>query len=106
MKTTMERVAPIEGVTWTWNEKSRKQGKKPGSADAGVIAQDVEAAFPELVVAIDGVKRVNYTGLAGILLEGLKELHVGVQKLERRVAALERSARPPTSGSSRRRKSR
>src|SRR5258706_11858812 len=44
-----DRLAQIRGVTWTWNEQASVAGKEPGAADAGVLAQDVEAVYPELV---------------------------------------------------------
>jgi hypothetical protein len=49
----------IRGVTWTWKSTPARVGKRPGSLDAGVIAPDVEAVLPELVVTIDGIKRVS-----------------------------------------------
>ena len=39
----------------------------------GVIAQEVESVFPELV-ADTNPKQVNYNGLIGVLIEAVKEL--------------------------------
>lgn len=89
-----DRLAQIRGVTWTWNEASAEHGKVPGSEDAGVIAQEVEAVFPELVVTTpEGVKRVNYTGLVGVVIEAVKELKAKNDALEKRVAELEKAQR-------------
>lgn len=91
-----DRLARIRGVTWTWNDASASHGKVPGSEDAGVIAQDVEAVFPELVETTpEGVKRVNYTGLVGVLVEAVKELKAKNDALEKRVAELEQARREP-----------
>lgn len=50
----------------------------------GVIAQEVEAVFPELVgVSEQGYRTVNYAGLVAVLIEAVKELDARVQALER-----------------------
>jgi hypothetical protein len=52
----------------------------------GVIAQDVEAVFPELVTTgADGHKRVAYTGLIGPLIEAVKELDERLRAVEERL---------------------
>jgi Chaperone of endosialidase len=87
-----DRLDKIRGVTWTWTESAGPLGKDPGSADAGVIAQEVEAVFPELVVTTpEGIKRVNYTGLVGVVIEAVKELKARNEALEQRVAELEKA---------------
>ena len=39
----------------------------------GLLAQDIEKVFPELVSESHGVKSVNYQGLVPILINALKE---------------------------------
>jgi hypothetical protein len=52
----------------------------------GIVAQEVEKVFPELVVeGEDGVKRVCYEGLIGPLIEAVKELDARVAALEQRL---------------------
>jgi hypothetical protein len=60
----------LHGVNFAW--KADKDKKK----QLGVIAQDVEKAFPELVEtdSATGMKSVNYPGLAAVALQGVKEL--------------------------------
>jgi hypothetical protein len=49
----------------------------------GVVAQDVEKVFPELVTTgRDGFKRVNYVGLIGPLIEAVKELDQRLSAIE------------------------
>jgi hypothetical protein len=87
-----DKLARIRGVTWAWNDQAAAVGKQPGAEDAGVIAQEVEAVFPDLVVTLaDGYKRVNYTGLVGVVIEAVKELKAKNDALERRVAELEKA---------------
>ena len=48
----------------------------------GVIAQDVEKVFPELVHGEEGEKSLQYSGLVGALIEAVKELSAKVAVLE------------------------
>jgi hypothetical protein len=53
----------------------------------GVIAQDVEAEFPELVqVDARGFKTVHYPGLIAPLIEAVKELDERLRRVEERLA--------------------
>jgi uncharacterized small protein (DUF1192 family) len=55
----------------------------------GVIAQEVEKVFPELVTIDEqGRKKVEYEGLIAPLIEAVKELDERVRSLETEIAAL------------------
>ena len=56
---------------------------------AGVIAQDVEKVYPELVEEVEGYKHLQYNALIGVLVEAVKELTTKVETLETKVATLE-----------------
>ena len=81
-----EKLANIRGVSWQWRDDAPDDAKElPGM---GVIAQEVERVFPELVVTgDDGIKRVFYMGLIGPLIEAVKELDDRVRALEAQLAA-------------------
>ena len=88
----LDKLDRLRGVTWTWNRRAAEEGKTPGTEDAGVIAQEVEAAFPELVATSEkGHKQVSYTGLIGVLIQAVKELKAENDALAARVAALEKA---------------
>ena len=70
----LSRLSNIEGVGFAW--------KKTGARTYGVIAQDVEKEFPELVHT-DEFKSVNYNGLVGVLIEAIKELKAEVEELKK-----------------------
>ncbi|WAC13750.1 tail fiber domain-containing protein [Dyadobacter pollutisoli] len=65
------------------------------SLQTGVIAQEVEEIFPELVKTDkDGMKSVNYTGLIPHLIESVKELKAENEELKKsvkRIGSLEAS---------------
>ena len=48
----------------------------------GLLAQDIEKVFPELVHGEEGEKSLQYSGLVGALIESVKELSTKVADLE------------------------
>ena len=65
----LETVNRLRGVSFDWKKKHK-------GSSIGVIAQEVEKVFPELVDehALNGMKTVNYSALIGVLIEAVKEL--------------------------------
>jgi trimeric autotransporter adhesin len=56
----------VRGVSWQWRD-SNPLGL--AGSEAGVIAQEVEAVFPELVSTdAKGFKTVSYGGLVAVLI--------------------------------------
>ena len=77
----------IEPITNTLDKLQQITGYKykldNASIDSmGVIAQDVEKVFPELVHGNEGSKTLQYSGLIGVLVEAVKDLSAKVKKLE------------------------
>lgn len=76
----LDKLNKINGVSFTWNEISHKE---TGKKDIGVIAQEIEEVFPEIVETRDnGYKAVDYPKLTALLIEAVKELSDKVKKLE------------------------
>ena len=75
------RFRDLRGVTWEWLEDAPAEAlDQPGF---GVIAQEVERVFPELVETTpEGIKRVHYYGLIAPLIEAVKELDARLAALE------------------------
>ena len=68
----LDKISLLNGVTFDWNDKA---GNIAGKHDVGLVAQDVEAVFPELVNENeDGYKTVSYSGLVAPLVEAVKEI--------------------------------
>ena len=61
----LDKLSQIRGVSFDW------VGREESSM--GVIAQEVESVFPEIVSTTEP-KQVNYNGLIGVLVEAVKEL--------------------------------
>ena len=105
----LEKLEQLRGVSFEWNEAAASlTGHTPGQRDIGVIAQEIEAIFPELVTTwgTEGYKAVAYEKLTSVLIAAAKELKAAtdaqqqhIVALEARLAALERTAEiPQTSG--------
>jgi hypothetical protein len=71
---TLEKIDDINGVTFEW--------KTTNSTSGGIIAQDLEKVFPDLVINSGEYKTVNYNGLIGVLVESIKELKSEVEYLK------------------------
>ncbi|HET8859379.1 tail fiber domain-containing protein [Marivirga sp.] len=74
----------MRGVSYNWIDKNKSQKNQ-----IGVIAQEVEAIYPEFVHTDEnGMKAVNYAQMTAVLIEAIKELHHKVENLEKENAAL------------------
>ena len=70
----LDLIEQIRGINFTW--------KTNGIKSMGVLAQDVEKVFPELVHGNEGSKTLQYSGLIGALIESVKELSAKIATLE------------------------
>lgn len=74
----LNRIVPY---TYYWKEGSPAR-------QLGVMAQDVEAVFPELVhTRADGYRTVNYSGFVPLLLNALQEQQDTINRLQKQLAA-------------------
>ena len=81
-------VLALRGVRYQWNALGVRRGGTAGAEQVGVLAQEVEKIFPELVTTnADGYKAVNYAQLAPVLIEALKEQQAQLEGLKAQVAA-------------------
>ena len=80
---TLYKLLQIDGKTYTMKRDATKKQK------IGLLAQDIEKVFPELVVENKGVKSVNYQGLVPVLINALKEQDGKMKEQEKRLERLE-----------------
>ena len=82
---TLSKLLLIDGKSYIMN--------KSGEEKIGVLAQDIQKVFPELVSEDDNeMLSVNYQGLVPVLINALKEQQVEIEKLkeqEKRIIKLE-----------------
>jgi hypothetical protein len=81
----LEKLEKIRGISFEWNESSKSLGFSVGEREIGVIAQEVETEFPELVYNLKAheYKAVSYDKMAGVLIEAIKELKAKHDELVR-----------------------
>ena len=78
---TLAKLLLIDGKTYTM--------KKNGKQKIGVLAQDIQKVFPELVTTDDkDMLAVNYQGLVPVLINAIKEQDDKVSRLEKLVEKL------------------
>ena len=75
----LAKVLSISGNTYTWNDKSGKEG-----TDVGVIAQEVLEVLPEAVTTRDnGYLAVDYQKLIPLMIEAIKDLKSEIDELKK-----------------------
>ena len=78
---TLAKLLLIDGKTYTM--------KKNGKQKIGLLAQDIQKVFPELVTKDDKeMLAVNYKGLVPVLINALKEQDDKISRLEKLVEKL------------------
>ena len=71
----LHRLCRVRGVEYVRKDTGRKE--------IGVVAQEIEQEFPEVVFeGSDGIKSVAYGNLVGALIEAVRELEERVRELE------------------------
>jgi hypothetical protein len=89
----LDKLDAIRGVSFERIPLGAPTARAEQRRDIGVIAQEVETVFPELV-SVHGHednKAVNYSGLTGVLIESVKELKAQNEELRSRFEALDRA---------------
>ena len=79
---TLAKVLQIDGKSYTMKKDENKKQK------IGLLAQDIEKVFPELVSESNGVKSVNYQGLMPVLINALKEQQTEIEVYRNEVSEL------------------
>ena len=83
-------VLALRGVRYQWNAQGQQRGGTAHAEQVGVLAQEVEKVYPELVTTgADGYKAVNYAQLTPVLIEAMKEQQQQIETLKAQNAALQ-----------------
>ncbi|MDB5269294.1 MAG: hypothetical protein JWP58_2334 [Hymenobacter sp.] len=81
-------VLALRGVRYQWNALGVQHGGVAGAEQVGVLAQEIEKVYPELVSTdAQGYKAVNYAQLTPVLLEAIKELKAENDAIKARTEA-------------------
>jgi hypothetical protein len=82
----MENILSLQAYRYDWKDNGSNELQQ-----IGLLAQEVQQAFPELVKADDkGILAVNYSGLVPVLLQAVKEQQGQIEELRKKVEELKR----------------
>lgn len=102
----LDKLANIQPVKYTWKENSQQRRSVGEGLEIGLLAQEVQAQFPELVSDMEWPEitganpetlneqlgttlGVDYGRMAAVLIQALNEAKVRIETIETKVAALE-----------------
>jgi len=81
----LDKILALNGYSFVW--------KNTGKSDIGVIAQEVEKTFPEIVSTdTEGYKSVQYGNLVAPLIESVKALNQKIEQQQKEIDALRASS--------------
>jgi hypothetical protein len=87
IKNAINKIQQLNGVTYQLNNTDFPEWKFEEGNQYGLIAQDVEKVFPEIVKTIDakGYKGVDYVKLIPVLIEAIKQQQIQIDKLNQQL---------------------
>jgi hypothetical protein len=85
----LDEISQLNPVYYEWKKEDFPEMSFDSGSQIGLIAQEVEKVFPELVKTNeDGYKAVSYEKLTVVLLEGMKEQQQQIDELKAMVEKL------------------
>jgi hypothetical protein len=85
------KLTRLRAVSFEWNKAEYPDRNLEDGRQLGVIAQEIEKVYPELVsTGKDGYKSVNYNGLFAPVIETIKEQQAKIEKLEAEIELLKK----------------
>ena len=79
---SLAKILKLRGVNFNW-----KEGNSEGE-QVGLIAQEVEQIYPELVGNVNGIKAVQYSNLVAPLIEAVKAQQKQIENQQQQIDAL------------------
>jgi len=90
IESPVERLEKLKGVKFVWKTDEYPEKGLPEGTHYGLIAQEVEKVFPEMVGEDnEGYKTLSYNELIPVLIEAIKEQEKTIKEQEKRIEVLE-----------------
>lgn len=90
---TLSKLDQLRGVSFEWNHLATTVGLKEGDKNIGMIAQELQKVYPELVKADKGKNHeylsIDYSKFTAVLLESIKELKGQVNTMQDQINFLQ-----------------
>ena len=82
----VSKMQNIEGVEFKWDRKNYSNMNFPKGKQIGLIAQNVEGVFPEVVATDEsGFKSVDYAKIVPLLIQAIKEQQTQIEQLREEI---------------------
>lgn len=93
LTSSLEKIMRLRGVSFNYIAEKKNYAKGfGGEKQLGLIAQEVEAVFPELVYTNSkGIKAIAYDKLGPVLVEAVKQQQNEIVQKDARIAKLEKA---------------
>jgi len=83
------KVSLLQPVEYEWKKEEYPEQNFPDGNQIGLIAQEVEKLFPELVATNkDGYKSIDYSKISILLIQAMKEQQSEIDKMKRELEEL------------------
>ena len=79
LSSTLDKVLQLEGYKYNWKNSENN------TTQIGLIAQEVEKQFPELVIQNTNFKSVNYLGMIAVLINAMKEQQQEIENIRNKL---------------------
>ena len=79
LASTLDKILQLDGYTYNWKNSENTEPQ------IGLIAQEVEKQFPELVTQNDNFKSVNYLGMIAVLIHAMKEQQQEIENIRNKM---------------------
>ncbi len=90
---TLSKLDQLRGVSFEWNHLSASMGHKEGEKNIGMIAQELQKVYPELVVASKNGHQeylsIDYGKFTAVLLQSVKELKSQMNTMQDQINILQ-----------------
>lgn len=88
LSSSLQKIKKLRGVSYEFIEQ---ENQEKGNKHIGLLAQEVEAIFPEVVYTLaDGRKGIAYTELIGVLVEAIKEQQLEIENIKAAMPSLKK----------------
>lgn len=79
----LNKLMQLRGIYFDWNELAKETYSVTDRKQVGVLAQEIETVYPELITTNDkGYKMVDYSKLTPVLLQAIKEQQLQIEALQ------------------------
>jgi urease beta subunit len=79
LASTLDKVLQLDGYRYNWKDSENH------ATQIGLIAQEVEQQFPELVIQNNNFKSVNYLGMIAVLIHAMKEQQQEIENIRNKI---------------------